>query len=738
MSQIPVLERRQRNTVPQLQPEDSILLRIFVQLLVTIGIVATATAATSYSNIWAIPFSAIGATWSWHRRRERNITTKFCIAVGMLLILGIFLSRLVSQMQDSRLMLAELLIQLQVLHSFDLPRRKDLGYSVVIGLILLGVAATVSQTSVFGLFLLLFLAIALPVLILDYRSRLGLVSLNLKEIALAPKRLGLFLLAVVGLGLIIFAVMPRLPGYQLRTFPVSAQVDVEGKFDGRQVINPGYVSGGAKTGSGNIGGEGQGFQPKFDPNYYYGFNSQIDQNLRGQLIPKIVLRVRSQAEGFWRVLAFDRYTGQGWKISRDEQVEQLNRSSWSYQFRLPSSSAIAHSKEIVQTYTVVSDLPNLLPALTQPKELYFPTRQVALGPEGDLRSPIELPEGLTYTVVSDVPYRQRDLLGRSSRDYPAAIRNAYLQVPPEVVTKIRQQAQALLANAPRDLTSPYEQSLYLAQALKQKYTVQPNVRPLNKSEDLVEAFLFRFQGGYPDHFSTALTIMLRSLGIPARLVTGFGPGNFNPLTGLYIVRNTDAYAMTEVYFPKYGWFTFDPIPGHELIPPSIEVDQTFGVIRQFWQWIAGWLPSPVTGLLVSVFTTLATWLARLLSLFSQGWSGLFAGLLLVISLSFLGWLAWGQWQAWRYRRWLSRLPAMESLYQQMLNWVAQRGIRKRPAQTPLEHAEQVRQTQRANGERVIEDIAQAYTSWRYGGHNPNLNQLRKQFLNLKVSQTKKR
>jgi len=52
--------------------------------------------------------------------------------------------------------------------------------------------------------------------------------------------------------------------------------------------------------------------------------------------------------------------------------------------------------------------------------------------------------------------------------------------------------------------------------------------------------------------------MLRSIGIPARLVAGFSPGEFNPFTGLYVVRNTDAYAMTEVYFPKYGWF--DPIP----------------------------------------------------------------------------------------------------------------------------------------------------------------------------------
>jgi hypothetical protein len=61
--------------------------------------------------------------------------------------------------------------------------------------------------------------------------------------------------------------------------------------------------------------------------------------------------------------------------------------------------------------------------------------------------------------------------------------------------------------------------------------------------------------------------MLRSIGIPARLVAGFGPGEFNPLTGFHIVRNVDAYAMTEVYFPQYGWYAFDPIPGHELLAP---------------------------------------------------------------------------------------------------------------------------------------------------------------------------
>lgn len=92
---------------------------------------------------------------------------------------------------DTRLSLAELLIQLQVLHSFDTPRRKDLGYSIVIGLILIGVAATLSQTMAFAPVLLLFLAVALPTLTLDYRSRLGLKHSTVEK---SPKRIILVLI----------------------------------------------------------------------------------------------------------------------------------------------------------------------------------------------------------------------------------------------------------------------------------------------------------------------------------------------------------------------------------------------------------------------------------------------------------------------------------------------------------------------------------------------------------------
>ncbi|HEY9599408.1 MAG TPA: DUF3488 and DUF4129 domain-containing transglutaminase family protein [Cyanophyceae cyanobacterium] len=727
---------------PPPQTENSILLRVLVQCLVIVGIIATDIAAETQMSFWAVPLSLVGATWSWYRRRDRNIAVKFVLAIAMLLALGAFFGNLFAQLNDTRLVLAELLIQLQVLHSFDLPRRKDLGYSMVIGLILLGVAGTLSQTLTFAPFLLVFLAIALPVLVLDYQSRLGISRTKKRQSAshLSPrfsplsfKNLSLFLCFVLGLGLAIFALMPRFPGYQLQTFPVSAPGNgIEQNFDenNRGIINPGYVREGGQGGTGTAqnGTSGSG---EMDDTFYYGFGSKINQNLRGKLQPKVVMRVRSQSPGFWRVMAFDRYTGQGWEISREDKRLRINRPEWSYRFFLSIPFTAGETKQVIQTYTVVSTLPNLIPALAYPQQLYYPSREIEVDPEGTLRSPSALLEDLTYTVISEVPYRNRTLLGKASTDYPKTIKNYYLDIPPNIADKVRQRTEELLATSEKPITSAYEKALFLTQALKQRYSLPENLLELpllGEKEDLVEAFLFKYKKGYPDHFSTVLTMMLRSIGIPARLVVGFGTGEFNPFTGYYIVRNTDAYAMTEVFFPEYGWFAFDPIPGHELMPQSIEESQTFGVLRQFWQWVAGWLPSPVTSLLgllwnltIGSLTRVVSWLW---SRVTSGWVGALTSLILAIAFGFLGWLGWTQWRTWRYRRWLAALPPMESLYQQMLKVLGTQGYIKHPAQTPLEYVSHMRQHQPPDSVEVIDEISQAYVRWRYGNQMPNIQQLR--------------
>jgi transglutaminase-like putative cysteine protease len=755
-------------TPPKVTVEDSIWLRVLVQALVSVGIIATDVAAQTQMSLWAIPLSIIGGIWSWYRRRHRNITIKFFLAMAMIAAMAAFFKNLVSNLNDTRLVLAELLIQLQVLHSFDLPRRKDLGYSMTIGLILLGVAGTVSQTMAFAPLLLVFLAIALPTLVLDYRSRLGLTVPTTQKPStpsqsrwspdLSWRRMGAFLLAIIVLGLAIFALMPRLPGYQLRSFPVSSPIEQQGEFDAEQIVNPGYVKDGKTNKKGNgKGSQGNGETGGVDKTFYYGFNSKIDQSLGGELEPKVVLRVRSQSAGFWRVLAFDRYTGKGWEISRNDKSEKLNRSNWSFRFLIPQRTRVSKTKEVVQSYTAVSELPNVLPALSYPKELYFPTRQIGLDSEGSLRSPVGLLEGLTYTVVSQVPYRDRDLLNQAGTNYPPYIRQYYLDIPPAIAPQVKELTESVLADyqqkqvgkSQKELTSTHETALYLAQYLKQNYQISGNFPTLADKEDLVQSFLFRCQkaaadsscepGGYPDQFSTVLTMMLRSIGIPARLVVGFAPGQFNPFTGMYEVRNVDAYAMTEVYFPDYGWFAFDPIPGHDLMPPGVETDLTFSALQTFWNWVAGLLPSPIAGFLNGLFeligATLGKAIAWFFRLFTQGWLGWSIATILTIAGSFTLWLLAQQWLIWRYQRWLKTLPPMERLYQQMLKTLSLEGYIKHPATTPLEYATDLRQHYPPTTAKIVDEISEAYVSWRYGQEQPDLGYLRRLLTGLKSKKT---
>jgi transglutaminase-like putative cysteine protease len=751
------------SAIPRTPPEESLWLRVLVQGMVIVGVVATDVAADTQMSLWAIPLSLIGATWSWYRRRHRNIGMKFALAFAMLGALGYFLANIAANLNDTRLTLAKLLVQMLVIHTFDLPRRKDLGYSMTIGLILIGVAGTLSQTLTFAPLLLLFLAIAVPVLFLDYRSRLNLPPLQ----PIAPKsksdlttnsqfpwkRLGQIFGLVVALGLIAFALMPRFAGYQTRALPMSSPIEYRGKFDGKGINNPGYQKQGQGKGGGSSaplidgnGGGGEQSQTQLDEEFYYGFNTQINQNLRGIMKPKLVMRVRSQSPGFWRALAFDRYTGKGWEISQNDKTQKIQRSIWSYKFSIAHPLKKNKTKEVIQSYTAVAELPNIIPALADATEVYFPTNELAIDREGSLRSPVGLTPGLTYTVVSQVPYRDRSRLDGATSNYPREIRDAYLQIPPEIAPKLQKYTQDLVDRYAQEQVgktterpkSNYAIALYLAQYLKQHYNLPQDPLGLERvpeGKDLVQWFLFRCEGkstscdagGYPDHFVTTYTMMLRSIGIPARMAVGFASGKFNPFTGMYEVYNTDAHALTEVYFPKYGWFAFDPIPGHDLFPPTVEEDRTFSTLEHIWNFVAGWLPSPVTAWLAAIWGltigALLGAIAWFFNLFSQGWLGLFTAIAIAIIIGFLGWLGWQQWRRWKQQRWLQSLPAIERIYQQMLALLGKTGTVKYPAQTPLEYAH-IAQTQQPHAiGSIIAEISHAYTAWRYGDRPQNLQHL---------------
>ncbi|MBX9723224.1 MAG: transglutaminase-like domain-containing protein, partial [Candidatus Obscuribacterales bacterium] len=88
-----------------------------------------------------------------------------------------------------------------------------------------------------------------------------------------------------------------------------------------------------------------------------------------------------------------------------------------------------------------------------------------------------------------------------------------------------------------------------------------DIPPTPAGSDSVSDFLLRTHTGFCEHFASALTIMCRTQGIPARLVTGYAPGNFNPFTGLWEVRLAEAHSWTEIYVRKIGWVPLDATPG---------------------------------------------------------------------------------------------------------------------------------------------------------------------------------
>ncbi|MEM9266122.1 MAG: transglutaminaseTgpA domain-containing protein [Cyanobacteria bacterium P01_F01_bin.13] len=740
--------RQRLQALPPSVPENSILLRVLVQCLVTVGIGSLSVAAagvteTSSWNLLAIPLSAAGAYWSWRSRRRRNIAAKFLIALGMLVALVFFLGRMLRLPGDTRIVLAELLIHLQVLHSFDLPRRKDLGYSMMIGLILVGVAATISQTLIFGPFLLVFLLLALPVLVLDYRSRLGLLHWRQLSAGLPLKQLVSIVAIVLTLGLAIFIAMPRLPGYQLQSFPVSGSVELDGESSSREIFNPGYVSRGTNDAEvGDDANSGTSGSPETGPgrvstDFYYGFNRRINQNLRGELEPQVVMRVRSQLAGFWRVMAFDQYTGQGWEVSRGDNLVDLGRAPVSYRFLPVRLQSLGPTQEVVQTFTMVQDFQNLLPILYSPESVYFPSDELAMDPEGAFRASGPLPEGLTYTVVSQVPLREPERLNQSSTDYSDSIRQHYLQVPDEIRDLIRTETERWLATADVPVDTSYEKATFLAQVLQDNYTIQTDLPYFEEGEDLVSAFLFKYQGGPRDQFSTVLTIMLRSIGIPARLATGFGPGQFNAFTGFHIVRNTDAYALTEVYFPDQGWFYFNPIPNGLLFSPDNGGANPFSVLRQLWRMLEGALPAPVAQFLQRGFQLLVMLigvLLRFLSRFNgQGWVTLLWWAVGLTVVGFLGWLGMQGWRWWQRQLRLSRLAPIEKIYQQMLWVLDQQGYGKRASQTPLEYAAGLQQRPDFHQGNLVRQMVERYVGWRYGSQAVDVDGLKAELRELRRS-----
>lgn len=159
-----------------------------------------------------------------------------------------------------------------------------------------------------------------------------------------------------------------------------------------------------------------------------------------------------------------------------------------------------------------------------------------------------------YQVVSQATRVTVRQLTGAPRDYPAAIRAAYLQLPGSLPARVRSLAERVTAGA----SDPYQKALAVQNYLRKTYPYNLQVPPPPAGRDVVDYFLFDAPGGFCSHYASAMAVMLRSTGVPARVVTGYAMGEFDPDRQAYRVPASAAHAWVEVYFPGYGWVEFEP------------------------------------------------------------------------------------------------------------------------------------------------------------------------------------
>ncbi len=152
------------------------------------------------------------------------------------------------------------------------------------------------------------------------------------------------------------------------------------------------------------------------------------------------------------------------------------------------------------------------------------------------------------------------------QNYPEHITARYLQIPETVPQRVFDLAEEVTAG----IDNPYDIARAVERYLR-GYEYNDQIPGPKPGQDGIDYFLFDEQQGYCNYYASSMAIMLRHLGIPARLSVGYATGEKQPQTGLYRLRNNDAHVWVEVYFPEYGWIEFEPTAAEPvLVRPSGE------------------------------------------------------------------------------------------------------------------------------------------------------------------------
>ncbi|MGC8783331.1 MAG: transglutaminase TgpA family protein [Armatimonadota bacterium] len=311
-----------------------------------------------------------------------------------------------------------------------------------------------------------------------------------------------------------------------------------------------------------------------------------------------VLEIQSSEPLYWRGSVYVRYTGRGWANPRygffTQQLFNLDapfqsipeRRDGLYTLTVPPvSPEPIRYREVKQRFKLLHGAANIIYAAAQPVRIRFPNLAVRVDATGCLQTFYGYRSGAEYEVISHVPDATPDDLRQAPPATPRDVGAIYFELPAQTSQRLQ--------NLARELTTRhynnYDKVMALKTYIESTCDYNLNAQAVPVGRDAVEFFLFESREGYCDLFSTALAVLARYAGIPSRVATGFLTGDPQP-DGKFIAREKHRHQWTEIYFPGYGWVTFDATEGARDVTGS---QYRKGKGEHFWKVLTrryGYLP----------------------------------------------------------------------------------------------------------------------------------------------------
>jgi len=417
----------------------------------------------------------------------------------------------------------------------------------------------------------------------------------------------------------------------------------------------------------------------------------------------LIFSVGGRISEYWRARAYTTYTSTGWETVGAEWGS-LEESGADDLARLPSvhefvvtaaTDTLFHSglagsfNEPVEALTFQEPPRDTLQVRFTEGLEFFPTRT-----------------NLRYTSTGNRSTAGSSALQRAVGDIPHGIIDRYTQVPDTLPQRVRDLAAGLVSDG--------ETKFDTVEALRKfvvsyPYSVEINAPP--EGEDGVDYFLFDLRRGYCDYYASSLAVMLRTLGVPARYVLGYAPGQWDPNVERWQVLQLNYHSWVEVYFPQYGWIIFEATPPDAIefggvetpvvsrsIVDSLDMEQA--EILEDEQVILD--INDDFNVSQSTFVTIARvfWAVVLI-------------VLVIVGIAYYRW--WFR---------LGRLVHADELYAKMQLLATLLGLPPSPSQTPLEYGEALASEMPEYAE-SFRELARVYSGRRYASNLLSMGDLRR-------------